>query len=122
MFLRVIENFEAFYDEVYKVLISFFPNIAKDKIFLEDLIAYQKKLVVHYKDSKASSIKLKHNIHEHFRDLREGKSSNLEKGEFEYKFIPKKDYSNKKKLFSREVLWFGRKGGKFLHTVTNLRN
>ena len=122
MFLRVIENFESFYDEVYNVLISFFPKIAKDKIFLEDLIAYQKKLVVHYRDSKESSIKLKYNIHQHFRDLREGKSSNLEKGEFVYKFIPKKDYSNNKKLFSREVLWFGRKGGKFFHTVTNLRN
>jgi len=52
--------------------------------------------------------------------LREGKTSHLKNGNFTYSFIPKKDYSNEKKLFSREVVWFGRKGGKFFHSVSNL--
>ena len=59
-------------------------------------------------------------IHEYFKDLREGKTSHLKNGDFTYSFVPKKDYSNKKKLFSREVVWFGRKGGKFFHSVSDL--
>ena len=89
---------------------------------MDDLISYQKKLVVHYKDPKESSIKLKYNIHEYFRELREGKQSELKKGTFIYNFTAKKDYSNEKKLFSREVLWFGRKGGKFFHNVNTLQS
>ena len=92
----------------------------EDKDFLDDLISFQKKLVVHYRDSKETTIKLRYNINEYFKDLREGKISHLKKGSFVYSFVPKKDYSKEKKLFSREVLWYGRKGGKFFHSVNNL--
>jgi len=120
LFLRTIENFDLFYDEVYKVLITKFQKTEEDKNFLDDLISYQKKLVVHYRDTKETTIKLKYNIHEHFKDLREGKTSELKSGDFIYSFVPKKDYSKAKKLFSKEVLWYGRKGGKFFHSVSNL--
>ena len=120
LFLRTIENFDLFYEEVCKVLNSKIPKLNEDKNFLDDLILYQKKIVVHYRDPKKSTIKLRYNIHEFFNDLREGKTSDLKNGKFTYNFIPKKDYSNKKKLFSREVVWFGRKGGKFFHSVSNL--
>ena len=120
LFLRTIENFDLFYEDVYKVLTSKIPKLKENKNFLDDLILYQKKIVVHYRDPKKSTIKLRYNIHELFNDLREGKTSHLKNGNFTYSFIPKKDYSNKKKLFSREVVWFGRKGGKFFHSVSNL--
>ena len=70
--------------------------------------------------TKETTIKLRYNINEYFKDLREGKISHLKKGSFVYSFVPKKDYSKEKKLFSREVLWYGRKGGKFFHSVNNL--
>ena len=122
LFLRTIENFDLFYEDVYKVFTSKIPKLRENKNFLDDLILYQKKLVVHYRDPKESTIKLRYNIHELFNDLREGKISHLKNGNFTYIFVPKKDYSNKKKLFSREVVWFGRKGGKFFHSVSNLSN
>jgi len=120
MFLRTIENFDIFYDEVYKALTTKIPKLNEDKNFLDDLISYQKNLVVHYRDEEEKKIKLRYNIHEYFKDLREGKLSHLQSGNFDYSFVPKKDYSKAKKLFSREVLWYGRKGGKFFHTVNNL--
>ena len=120
LFLRTIENFDLFYDEIYKVLTTKFQKTEEDKNFLDDLISYQKKLMVHYRDTKETTIKLKYNIHEHFRDLREGKTSELKSGDFIYSFVPKKDYSKAKKLFSKELVWYGRKGGKFFHTVNNL--
>jgi hypothetical protein len=120
MFLRTIENFDLFYEEIYKILTSKIPKLNEDKNFLDDLILYQKKLVVHYRDSEKSTIKLRYNIHELFNDLRAGKTSHPKNGNFTYSFIPKKDYSSEKKLFSREVVWFGRKGGKFFHSVSNL--
>ena len=76
--------------------------------------------MVHYRDEEEKTIKLRYNIHEYFKDLREGKISHLQSGNFDYSFVPKKDYSKAKKLFSREVLWYGRKGGKFFHSVNNL--
>lgn len=120
LFLRTIENFDLFYEDVYKVLTSKIPKLNENKNFLDDLILYQKKIVVHYRDPKKSTIKLRYNIHELFNDLREGKTSHLKNGNFTYSFIPRKDYSEEKKLFSREVVWFGRKGGKFFHSVSNL--
>ena len=122
MFLRTIENFDLFYSEVYEAITEKLAKSEDDKNFLDDLISFQKKLVVHYRDSKESTIKLRYNINEYFKDLREGKISHLKKGNFVYSFVPKKDYSNEKKLFSREVLWYGRKGGKFFHSVNNLSN
>ena len=89
---------------------------------LDDLITYQKNLVVHYRDAKKTSIKIKYNIHEYFSELREGKLSELKFGNYKYSFSPRKNYSNSKKLYSREVLWYGRKGGKFFHPVSNLSN
>ena len=56
------------------------------------------------------------------QDAKDDEISHLKNGNFTYSFVPKKDYSNKKKLFSREVVWFGRKGGKFFHSVSNLSN
>ena len=106
----------------YKILTTKFQKTEEDKNFLEDLISYQKKLVVHYRDTKETTVKLRYNIHEHFKDLREGKTSHLKNGHFTYSFAPKKDYSKAKKLFSREVLWYGRKGGKFFHSVSNLKS
>ena len=120
MFLRTIENFDLFYNEINSILISEIPKLKEDKAFLHDLIEYQKKLVVHYKDSKETKVELKYNIHEYFNDLRAGKISQLKSGKFTYSFVTRKDYSNSKKLFSREVLWYGRKGGKFFHPVKNL--
>jgi len=120
LFLRTIENFDLFYEDVYKALTSKIPKLNENKNFLDDLILYQKKIVVHYRDPKKSTIKLRYNIHELFNDLRQGKTSHLKNGNFTYSFIPKKDYSEEKKLFSREVVWFGRKGGKFFHSVSNL--
>ena len=115
MFLRIIENFDLFYDEIYEILTLKLPNLNEDKKFLNDLITYQKELMVHYRDTKDTIIDLKYNIHEYFNDLRAGKISQLKNGNYTYKFTPKKDYSDSKELFSREVLWYGRKGGKFFH-------
>ncbi len=55
-----------------------------------------------------------------YKFFNKNKYWHLKNGNFTYSFIPKKDYSKAKKLFSREVLWYGRKGGKFFHTVKNL--
>ena len=120
LFLRTIENFDLFYEEVYKILTKKFQKTDEDKVFLDDLISYQKKLVVHYRDTKETTLKLRYNFHEHFKDLLIGKTSQLKSGNFTYSFKPKKDYSKEKKLFSREVVWYGRKGGKFFHSVNNL--
>ena len=76
--------------------------------------------LVQHRDAKETTIKLKYNIHEHFKDLCEGKTSELKSGDFIYSFASKKDYSKAKKLFSKELVWYGRKGGMFFNTVKNL--
>ena len=117
MFLRIIENFDKFYEEIFEILILKIPNLSEDKNFLKNLITYQKEIMTHYRDTRNTTINLKYNIHEYFNDLRAGRVSRLIEGDYQYTIIPKKNYSNSKKLFSREVLWYGRKGGKFFHSV-----
>jgi len=51
---------------------------------------------------------------------RAGPLPNLEENPVNLRIMPLKKYDNKKE-FSREVVWYGRKGGKFFHPVTEVK-
>ena len=81
---------------------------------------YQKNIIVRCSDSAPQEFELDYGIHKYFNDLRAGNDSVVKKGHHRYTAQPNKIYNNDKVLFSREVLWFGRKGGKFFNNITRI--
>tara|TARA_R110002020_G_scaffold130148_1_gene291271 strand:- start:20736 stop:22679 length:1944 start_codon:yes stop_codon:yes gene_type:complete len=115
-FLRISEHLEQFYSEVEACLREGFTVLEQNKNILKEVLAYQKMRVVTFNNQKAQELTLSYNIHDFFEEARAGMISALEESEVTLQTCPERVYEDKKK-FSREVVWYGRKGGKFFHPV-----
>jgi len=113
-FLRISNKLDSFYKEANRILL---PLVGKEnKELLKDLIKYQKLRVVTFKNQNEKIENFEYNVHQFFEDSRAGMVSILENTPCQLKTKPEKNYDNKK-IFSREVVWYGRKGGKFFHPI-----
>ena len=114
MFLRIQENFKEFYIELTNIVKTLLRNKNLENKFITNLVDFQRQIVFHYGDRKDKIIITNYNFGDHFKKLRSGEISSLESGKFETIIKLEKVFNNKKQ-FSREIVWYGRKGGKFLH-------
>lgn len=116
-FLRISCEIDKFYAEVKKFVKASFSIVERD--LLRDLINYQKNLIVNWEDdpNQDNVFYAKYDIHSYFNDLRAGKVSSLIVQKTRYDKIIENDYRLNKKEFSRKVVWYGRKGGKFFNTI-----
>ena len=115
-FLRITENLDDFYKEVKEVIVKSFSKEIEDMTVLEDLLHYQQSRLVSFDNQDPKLLKFSHNIHRYFEESRAGVVSNLEKETEILNLLPAKKYDDKK-TYSREVVWYGRKGGKFFHPI-----
>ena len=88
-----------------------------DEKLISDIITYQKMRVVSFKPPSSTSFTTSHNIHQFFEEARSGQLANLVECQSTITVDSSKIYDDKK-LFSREVVWYGRKGGKFFRTAS----
>lgn len=116
-FLRILENKNEFYSQISGFIFEKFEHKIDDSKFVEDLLTYQQKVIVGWDKPEQEVFELNHNIHEYFSDLRSGKLAELNKAKVTYERKSKKNYRHDKALFSREAVWYGRKGGKFFDEV-----
>jgi hypothetical protein len=119
--LRILENIDKFYEQISSFIFQHYEDrIKKDneaKTLINDIITYQRHLIMTWKTQKKKSISLNYNIHEYFNDLRAGKLGELVQGEHRYACVAYKNYDGDKATFSREIVWYGRKGGKFFNQI-----
>tara|TARA_R110001583_G_scaffold29368_2_gene102906 strand:+ start:4300 stop:6252 length:1953 start_codon:yes stop_codon:yes gene_type:complete len=121
-FLRIAENIDTFYDEIYEFINYFLDkfNFVKDRQFLDDLLSLQKEVIVHYDDDgKNVLIDLNYNIDSNVLDTVNGIPTELVKySDSKVTTITKhwKDAGCKEE-FARNVVWYGRKGGKFINEI-----
>ena len=114
-FLRISEKLNDFYLEIKNYLFSNFSQLKNNKV-IDDILQYQKARLVSFNNQSIKNFTLSHNIHEFFEESRSGIVSELEEKETKLKIVPNKTFEDKKK-FSREIVWYGRKGGKFFHPI-----
>jgi len=118
--LRLLSNIDVFYKECAVFVKHFLKenNFKAEDSFIKELISLQKELMVHYRDNGESvKLKLNYNLDEYVTDIKNGITSELTKYQ-----KPKtctiikswKDAGNKEN-FAREIVWYGRKGGKFVN-------
>jgi len=114
-FLRILEHLDDFYEEVYKFILGQYPYIDCD--ILTELILYQKSVLKNYWDVEDKNISFNYDLKTYFEDCRVGNMSDLNHIPVTYTYKDTKYYHNDKKMFSKEVVWFGRKGGGFFKEV-----
>ncbi|MBF0584119.1 MAG: radical SAM protein [Magnetococcales bacterium] len=91
-----------------------------DATLIEQLFHYQFHVVKHYDDDddKELLVRLDYNLPECITGYKSGNPIELVDGAFSYKVNVKAGARGDKVKFSREVVWFGRKGGTYCYTVT----
>tara|TARA_R110001599_G_scaffold50839_9_gene143148 strand:+ start:1262 stop:3235 length:1974 start_codon:yes stop_codon:yes gene_type:complete len=116
-YLRVSENLDTFYEEIKSHIMNEYTFYKDDEKLISDIITYQKMRVVSFKPPSSTSFTTSHNIHQFFEEARSGQLANLVECQSTITVDSSKIYDDKK-LFSREVVWYGRKGGKFFRTAS----
>ena len=120
--LRVLDNIDIFYDECLDFIDYFLTKntLEAETDFIQDLLSLQKELIVHYNDNGGTvELELNYNLGEYITDIKNGVTTELIKySQPKICNIVKlwKDTGNKEK-FAREVVWYGRKGGKFINEL-----
>lgn len=122
-FLRLSKNINLLYEECGAFLTSFLTanRIEYDPMLIRDLLTYQRHRLVHYNDVHNPNhefvVDLNFNIPEYVNAVMKGESCLLHRGKKRYNIVRNQDFNGDKKRFAREIIWYGRKGGKFLYTV-----
>lgn len=116
-FLRISNNLNEFHDQI-ELFINDMYNIGHRQI-MHDLLEYQKNIIVSFNDKPEinNEFELDCDMHTYFSNLRAGKVSSLDFIKTKYTKNIKTDYSSDKPGFSREIVWYGRKGGKFFNEL-----
>jgi len=101
--------------EVREYLDNSYCQLSGDKV-IDDIMTYQKARLVSFDNQEIKYLTLLYDVHEFFEESRAGMVSQLEEKQNKLKVLPTKTFEDRK-IFSREVVWYGRKGGKFFHPI-----
>lgn len=122
-FLRLSKNIDVLFEEFGDFLTSFLRvnNIKFDPALIRDQLNYQRQRLVHYDDSHNPDhefvMDLDYNLPEYINAVMKGEPCSLQRGRKKYHIVRNQDFNGDKHRFAREVVWYGRKGGKFLYSV-----
>lgn len=122
-FLRLSKNIELLYGEFGDFLTAFLKEnrVEYDPALIRDLLKFQRQRLVHYDDAHNKDnefvLNLNYNIPEYVNSVMKGEPGSLQRGGGKYHIVRNQDFSGDKKRFAREIVWYGRKGGKFLYSV-----
>lgn len=94
-------------------------DLAIEPELLAEVLRYQRaRLVDRTLDpTGANELVLEHNLPDYIQGLMLEDHIALTKGPHRYRLVHEQDYRHDAERFAREVLWYGRKGGKFLYPV-----
>jgi len=122
-FLRLSENIDAAYEEFGDFLTSFLTacDIEWDPALIRDLSNYQRQRLVHYDDNHNPDhelmLDLDYNLPEYIHSVMKGEPGSLQSGRKRYRIVRNQNFNGDKIRFAQEVVWYGRKGGRFLYAV-----
>ncbi len=117
-FLRIMLDNERFYDEVKK-FVEFFQkskDIKFNNSLLEDIVKYQKAVIVKPNDPKVIEIDVKNSVHSFFRSAFVGKKSEMKQDKFKIKIQNPYNYQDAKEQYATEIVFWGRRGGKSVYS------
>lgn len=117
-FLKIVCQKDRFYSEIRDFLDRLLQRYKLDleEGLLEDLITWQKNMVRDPFAPKSIPLSLRYNLHEYFHSAYLGERIEFVKGQYCLNVHAKAEYGGDLETFAREAVWYGRKGGRFLHS------
>jgi len=119
-FLNFISDKAAFYNELKNYLLSYFKNIPADKI--ADLINYTGQMVIDPYCQKTMALELNYDFNKYFNEFYKGTDKpELIKVKNKLIFSDIQEFGGNLPDYAREIIWYGRKGGKFFHNQEKIK-
>ncbi len=118
-FLRLTDRLNDLFDEMegfVRHLVSE-RNLDPAKGILESLLAFQKAIIVNPADSGDLILTLEANIPDYVAACREGRAPELLQAPVSYRIDRGQGFGGDKDEYARQVVWYGRKGGRFKYRV-----
>jgi radical SAM superfamily enzyme YgiQ (UPF0313 family) len=122
-YLRISNNIDIIFSELKYFIESLLiaNKLEINDNLIKDLINFQfAEVATHLKGD--NFINLKYDIPEYIKAIKENNKIELNHSEFIYEIINRNEYLNKKKEFAREIVWYGRKGGRFNRKLVKINN
>ena len=118
-FLRVSESREIFFNELKSFILTNFSHpislLHDPEEFVDNLLKVQKFILLDWKQF-TSEIIVKFNVYDCWLGVLNGEDVPLRKSEFLVSKSKTTIEINDKKIFARDIVWFGRKGGKHIYS------
>ncbi len=112
-FLQLMVHKDQFYNELYDCVKSF---VNVDETLLKDVFDYQKNMIIDPFQPSEITLSLSHDLHKYFSDALLGDILPIDNKPIVYRIVGNKHYNGDLPVYAQEVVWYGRKGGKFKHT------
>ncbi len=104
-FLKIVLQYDEFYEEAEKHLRSYFD----DPVIFKDLLSYQKS-ILKTPYSKGTDLNLNYDFHKYYTDIYENNYSPLKKLKHTIT-IDSSDTPSELEEYAKKIVWYGRKGG-----------
>ena len=122
--IRLSLNIDQLYIELTDFIKQFIKQnkISINTLLVNDLIRFQKELVVQPYGEGTLELNLCADIPGFIQSFRNGKQVTLNTNPITYKVERGSGFGGDKKKYAHEIVWFGRKGGKFSYPFTQIQN
>ena len=108
-YLKIGEHLDRFFVEIKLFLDQF------DIEYVDDLVLYQRSMVVKWKNGGNKEIKVSLPLHSFYTSQLIGESVPLILGKYIVRIVDNFNFNGDKKRYAKEIVWWGRKGGKFIY-------
>lgn len=119
-FLKLVENKDVFYTE----LVDFLKQLDAEfgwhinPNLMNDLMIWQKVIVMDPHSPERLEFDLDYDLLEYLERAYVGSEGELVRKDCHHAAVYRREYGGDLETFAREVVWYGRKGGRFQRTVT----
>lgn len=116
-FLTMVSNKDEFYGEMSKFLKLLLSRDGDnlDEGCLVELLNYQKNMIIDPFTLPTFNIDLSYNFHEYFESIYNNAPISLVQRPSRLEIIPEVTFEGDLHNYSRSIVWYGRKAGKFRH-------
>jgi radical SAM superfamily enzyme YgiQ (UPF0313 family) len=116
-YLRIALDLDRFYGELEDFLDQLEAEdvLRLDAVLRSDLLRYQSAIVVKWRESGDDSFELSHSFHSFHQAILTGERENLRIGRYQVAITDPYDYSGDAERYAREIVFWGRRGGKSIY-------
>jgi len=116
-YLRISKNLDMFFSEL-KMFMAVIKNkfsMDIDEKVIDEIVSYQEAIIVKWAEPGDKEIIVSYPYHHFYKAKLINQKYELKKSKYKIKIKDNLRYCGDKKRYSKEVIWWGRKGGKFIY-------